>query len=166
MQQSKRSTIWTHGEHPKHMQNQWRSALIFKREAPKRAGPRAFARFGQWLIRPCGRYPSGKQIAQLFCQASFGLASTTKWSWSVAYAENFHGVGFIQWHMMVICICVRCLWRHNLTSCSCYESNVLAKFVDIISVFFYTHSPYFINSQRSKLGYRRKIHSMLRHSSS
>jgi len=104
MQQSKRSTIWTHGEQPKHIQNQWRSALIFKREAPKRAGPRAFARFGQWLIRPCGRYPSGKQIAQLFCQASFGLASTTKWSRSVAYAENFHGVGFIQWRMVVICI--------------------------------------------------------------
>jgi len=23
---------------------------------------------------------------------------------SVAYAENFHGRGFIQWHMVVICI--------------------------------------------------------------
>jgi len=22
----------------------------------------------------------------------------------VAYAENFHGKGFIQWHMLVICI--------------------------------------------------------------
>jgi len=24
---------------------------------------------------------------------------------AVAYAENFHGGGFIQWHMAVICIC-------------------------------------------------------------
>jgi len=24
--------------------------------------------------------------------------------YAVAYAENFHG-GFIQWHMVVICIC-------------------------------------------------------------
>jgi len=24
---------------------------------------------------------------------------------------------------------VRCLWRHNLTSCSCIQTNVLAKFV-------------------------------------
>ena len=35
---------------------------------------------------------------------------------------------------------VRCLWRHNLTSYSCFK----AKFVDIICIFFYTHSPYFM----------------------
>jgi len=39
---------------------------------------------------------------------------------------------------------VRCLWRHNLTSYSCFQTNVLAKFVDIICMFFYTHSPYFM----------------------
>jgi len=40
---------------------------------------------------------------------------------SVAYAENFHGGGFVQWH-----------------------TNVLAKFVNIICIFFNTHSPYFM----------------------
>jgi len=39
---------------------------------------------------------------------------------------------------------VRCLWRHNLTSYSCFQTNVLAKFVDIICIFFYTRSPYFV----------------------
>jgi len=43
--------------------------------------------------------------------------------------------------------------------------------VDIVCIFFYIHSPYFmchctINYQRSKLGYRRKTNSTLRHSSS
>ena len=45
------------------------------------------------------------------------------------------------------------------------------KFVDIICIFFYIHSPYFmchrteyrLNYQRSKLGYRRKTNSTLRH---
>jgi len=35
------------------------------------------------------------------------------------------------------------------------------KFSDIIYIFFYTHSSYFINCQRSKLGYRKKIHTTL-----
>ena len=34
---------------------------------------------------------------------------------------------------------VRCLWRHNLTSYSCFQ----AKFVDIICISFYKHSSYF-----------------------
>jgi len=37
---------------------------------------------------------------------------------------------------------VRSLWRHNLTSYSCFETNVLAKCADIIGIFFYTPSPY------------------------
>jgi len=39
---------------------------------------------------------------------------------------------------------VRCLWRHNLTSYSCFQTNVLGRFVDIICIFLYTHSPYFM----------------------
>ena len=39
---------------------------------------------------------------------------------------------------------VRCLWRHNLTSFPCFQTNVLAKFVDIVCIFFYIHSPYFM----------------------
>jgi len=36
---------------------------------------------------------------------------------------------------------VRCLWRHNLTSYSRFQTNVLAMFLDIICIFFYTHFP-------------------------
>jgi len=39
---------------------------------------------------------------------------------------------------------VRSLWRHNLTSYWCFQTYVLANFVDIISIFYYTHSPYFM----------------------
>jgi len=39
---------------------------------------------------------------------------------------------------------VRFLWRHNLTSYSCFQTKVLAKFVDFICLFFYSHSPYFM----------------------
>jgi len=40
---------------------------------------------------------------------------------------------------------VRCLWRHNLTTYSCFQTNVLAKFVDkVCFFFFYNHSPYFM----------------------
>jgi len=38
---------------------------------------------------------------------------------------------------------VRCLWRLDLTSYSCFQTNVLARFVDIIWIFFYTDSPSF-----------------------
>jgi len=46
----------------------------------------------------------------------------------MVYAENFHGgVSFsgIWWPFV---FGVRCLWRHNLTSHSCFQTNVLAKF--------------------------------------
>jgi len=51
---------------------------------------------------------------------------------------------FIHWHMVVIFCGVRSLWRHNLTSYSCFHTNVLVKFVDIIGMFFYTRYPYFM----------------------
>jgi len=51
---------------------------------------------------------------------------------------------------------------------SCFQTDVLAKFVDTICIFFYTHSPYFICHcteyelyQRSELGYRRNIHNAM-----
>ena len=53
-----------------------------------------------------------------------------KFSWGV----SFSGI----WWLFVFG--VRCLWRHNLTSFSCFQTNVLAKFVDIIYAFVYTHS--------------------------
>jgi len=57
-----------------------------------------------------------------------------KFSWGV----SFSGI----WWSFVFG--VRCLWRHNLTSYSCFQTNVLAKFVDIIGIFFYTRSLYFM----------------------
>jgi len=81
----------------------------------------------------------------------------------VAYAENFHGKGVSFsgiWWSFVFGVC--CLRIHNLTSYSCLQTTILVKFVDIICIIFYTHSPYFINYQRSKLGYRRKMNSTLR----
>jgi len=65
----------------------------------------------------------------------------------MAYAESFHEGVFIQWHMVdwwSFVFGVRCLWRHSLTSYSCLQTNILAKFVDIICIFFYTNSPYFM----------------------
>jgi len=61
----------------------------------------------------------------------------------MAYAENFHGGGFIQWHMVIICIwCV--LFVTSQFDVICFQTNVLAKFVNTICIFVYTHSPYFM----------------------
>ena len=49
---------------------------------------------------------------------------------------------FIQWHVVVVCIGMRWLCRHSLTSCSCFQTYVLATFVDIICIYFYMHFPY------------------------
>jgi len=37
---------------------------------------------------------------------------------------------------------MHCLWRYNMTSYSCLQTNVLTKFVDTTCILFYTHSPY------------------------
>jgi len=63
----------------------------------------------------------------------------------VDYAENFHLWVFIQWLMVVICI-----WRELFLTSPFdvifrFLKTVLAKFVDIICKFFYTHSPYFMS---------------------
>ena len=63
---------------------------------------------------------------------------------AVEYAENFHGGALVQGHRWPFVFGVRCLWRHNLTSFTCFQTNVLAKFVDIICTFFYIHTPYFM----------------------
>jgi len=63
---------------------------------------------------------------------------------SVAYAENFHGGASFSGKWWSFVFGVRCLWCHNLKSYSCFQTNVLAKYVDIICIFLYTHSPYFM----------------------
>ena len=58
--------------------------------------------------------------------------------------QKFCMGGFIQW-LMVAKFGVRSLWRHNLKSYLIFQSNDLAKFVDVICMLFYhTHSPYFM----------------------
>ena len=63
---------------------------------------------------------------------------------SVAYAEIFMGGGWFKVIWWLFVFGVRCLWRHNLTSFPCFQTNVLAKFVDIVCIFFYIQSPYYI----------------------
>ena len=62
----------------------------------------------------------------------------------MAFAENFHGGVLVQGHRWPFLFGVRCLWRHNLTSFTCFQTNLLGKFVDIICTFFYIHTPYFM----------------------
>ena len=56
-----------------------------------------------------------------------------------AYAENFHGGDSFRGIWWSFAFGVRCLWRHNLTSYSCVQTNVFTKFVDTMCIFFYTH---------------------------
>jgi len=68
------------------------------------------------------------------------------WRLLIVVRRKFSWRGFIQ------CICwsfvfgVRCLSRHNLTSFPCFQTNILAKFVDTICtlVLFCMHSLYYI----------------------
>jgi len=78
----------------------------------------------------------------MFC-ISNTLIELTIWA-SVAYAENFHGGGWFKVVWWLIVFGVRCLWRHNLTFFPCFQTNVLAKFVDIVCIIFNIHSPYYI----------------------
>jgi len=66
----------------------------------------------------------------------------------VAYAENFNGVVSFSGIWWSFLFGMRCLGRHNLTSYSCFQTNVLAKFADIICIFVYTH--YLSLNQRSR----------------
>jgi len=75
----------------------------------------------------------------------------TETSWQVMQRDSdqwrtqkmFMGVSFSGiWLSFVFD--VLCLWRHSLTSYSCFQTNVLETFVEIICIFFYTHSPYFM----------------------
>ena len=77
------------------------------------------------------------------------MVEATDWFWpsfSISgIRRKFSWGGFwvrIIWWSFVFGL--RCLWRHNLTSIPCFQTNILAKFVDIVCIFFYIHSPYFI----------------------
>ena len=62
----------------------------------------------------------------------------------------------------------RCLWRHNWTSYSSFQTNVLAMLLTHMYILLHAVSLFHVplHYQRSKLGYRRKIQSTLWHNSS
>ena len=64
--------------------------------------------------------------------------------WTTGVRRKFSWVGFVEWHMVVIGIWCALFVTSQLTSYSCFQTNLLAKFVDIICIFFYIHSPYFM----------------------
>jgi len=79
--------------------------------------------------------PRDTSVFQLLKQTCLFHGARRKFSWS---GGSFSGI----WWPFVFG--VRCLWRHNLTSYSCFQTNVLAKCVDTICRFFSTHSPHFM----------------------
>ena len=80
-----------------------------------------------------GFQPLARQFA-LFWPTKISYA---QWKLHSTYAASsgvsrkfLWGEGFIQWHMMIILFRVPWLSRHNWTSYSCFQTNVLSKFVD------------------------------------
>jgi len=63
----------------------------------------------------------------------------TAWPLAVVYVEYFHGDGLVQGHMVVICIWCSLF----VTSFPCFQTNVLAKFLDIIMHIFLHPLPLF-----------------------
>jgi len=53
----------------------------------------------------------------------------------------FKGGIFIQWHMVVICFWCALFVTSKFDN---FQTNVLAKLVDIVCIFCYNHSPYFM----------------------
>jgi len=98
--------------------------------------------------------------------------ATSAWSSSAAYAENFHGGGFFQWHMMVIFIWCALFVASHFDGIFMFPNQCFGKicwhnrhtFLHALPLFYVITLN--INYQRSKLEYRRKINSTLRHSSS
>ena len=67
------------------------------------------------------------------CCYEHGLSGVRrKFSWG-----RFHSVAYGGHFYLMCVVCDVKIWRHMFT-------NVLATFVNIISIFFYTHSPYFM----------------------
>jgi len=93
--------------------------------------------------------------------------------YTVAYAENFHGGVLVQGHMVVICIWRALLVMSQFDVMSMFPNQRFGEVCRHNNAYFSTRIPHIscvialnVNYQRSTLGYRRKINSMLRHSSS
>jgi len=55
--------------------------------------------------------------------------------------RKFHGGGSFSGIWWSFVFGVRYLLHHNLTSYSCFPTNLFVKFVDTLCMFFYTNSP-------------------------
>ena len=58
--------------------------------------------------------------------------------------RKFSWRGLIQWHVVAICIWCARFVKSQFDVIFIFQTNILAKFVDIIGIFFLTHSPYFM----------------------
>jgi len=58
--------------------------------------------------------------------------------------RKFSWGSLVQGHMVVICIWCALFVTSQFDAIPCFQTNVLAKFVDIVCIFFYVHSPYYI----------------------
>ena len=92
---------------------------------------------------------------------------------TVAYAENFHGGVLVQGRMVVICIWCWLFVTSQFDVISMFPNQRFGEVCRHNNAYFSTRIPHIscvialnVNYQRSTLGYRRKINSMLRHSSS
>jgi len=83
-----------------------------------------------------------RRVRQKFPHSSqFNSSINSHYVWVQWRTQKiFIRVGFVQWHMVVIFVWCALF----VTSYSCFQANVLAKFVDIMCIFFHTHSPYFV----------------------
>jgi len=84
------------------------------------------------------------------------------WICAVAYTQKIFMGGFIQWHMVVICIWCVLFVTSQFDVMFMFPSQRFREVVDTTCILFYTHSPYFtchcteckLQYQRSKLDIR------------
>jgi len=67
-----------------------------------------------------------------------------RFTWSVVYTENFHWGGFIQWHMVVICVCCELFVTSQFDVIFMFPNQPFGKVCCHNMLFFYIHSPYFV----------------------
>jgi len=102
------------------------SAHLWNSQSPERWATSTQIRASYWLRHVTRMSKERLSIRILFVAPS---GARRKFSWGVSFSGRWWSFVFG----------VRCLWRNNLTTYSCIQ----AKFVDIIVICFYTHSPYF-----------------------
>ena len=112
------------------------SQLLTKTKTSKLNQSLACADFGIYIVT-C-----------MMCHEQHVGQTSNKFSkrWSahpVAYAKSFMGGVWLRVVWWLFVYGLRCLWRHNLTSFPCFQTNVLAKFVDIIMHIFLHPLPLF-----------------------